>query len=89
MAYADLVCSDYAAHKPLLIHLQDGDLYEYCLSADHCFALKEGKLIPFSSVADILEFEGRTPEELMEYVEFLREKYGTKMLDMLHPGDIM
>lgn len=89
IAYIDPVMTDYEAGTRKTVALSVGEVEEYCLSADSCFALKDGKLHSYSSVNDILAFDGKTPEELMTHVEMLREKYGAEMLESLHPGDLI
>ena len=88
MAYIDPVCTDYVTGEQLVLTLADGEAPEFCLSADSCFSLADGKLISYSSVADILAFDGKTPDDFISHVEMLREKYGVEMLEKLMPGDI-
>ena len=89
IAYINPVMTDYEAGTRKTVELSVGELEEYSLSADACFALKDGKLQSYSSVNDILAFDGKTPEELMTHVKMLREKYGTEMLEALRPGDLV
>ena len=89
IAYMSPVMSNYETNEYAIVNLDKGNLYEFCISADHLFSLDDGGLQSYSSVSDILAMDGKSPEELVETVQFLSEKYGKEMLERLRPGDLI
>ncbi len=57
-------------------HILNGKQYrEYDLRARGLFLLEGGKLLSYSNIADVVQFEGKTPEEMIREGERLAQKY--------------
>ncbi|MBR6763893.1 MAG: hypothetical protein IKM13_09120 [Clostridia bacterium] len=58
------------------VHKVEGVTYtEYSFKGRGLFELRDGKLESFSNIADIAQFDGATPEEMIAELERLIEKY--------------